>query len=57
MNFKLYSKFNAKPQIFTNLEDVYNHGREVTEEEDHDDTQEHARQPQLPSLGPGMIFQ
>ena len=42
MNFKLYSKFNAKPQIFTNLEDIDNHGRKVTEEEDHDDTQEHA---------------
>ena len=35
------------------LQNVDHHGREVAEEEDHDDTEEHAGQPQLPRLGPG----
>ena len=39
----------------SNLENVDDHGGEVTEEEDHDDTEQHAGQSQLPHLGPTRI--
>ena len=39
----------------SDLENVDDHGGEVTEEEDHHHTHQHAGQAQLPSLGPPTV--